>query len=134
MSTNGAIGVVVNGKIKAVYVHWDSYVDGVGKTLVEHYNQEKTEQLVALGSISVLGKNIGTKHPFDLHDKNVCTFYGRDRDEEDVDAKMFDTANEFMEWFDGGEYWYILGTDGIWYFSEGDPLAWKRVDGAIDWK
>ena len=57
-----------------------------------------------------------------------------DRGEEDVDAKMFDTANEFMEWFDGGEYWYILGTDGIWYFSEGDPLAWKRVDGAIDWK
>lgn len=133
MSTNSAIGVVINGKIKAVYAHWDGYVDGVGKTLVEHYNQEKTEQLVALGSISILGKNIGTKHPFDLRDKNTCTFYGRDRDEEDCDAKMFDTAEEFLEYF-SGEYWYLLGTDGEWYFSEGDPLAWKRVDGAIDWK
>ena len=125
MSTNSAIGVVINGKIKAVYAHWDGDVNGVGKTLVEHYNQEKTEQLVALGYLSVLGKNIGTKHPFGQYDKNVCTFYGRDRGEEDVDAKLFDTAEEFLDYF-GGEYWYLLGTDGIWYFSEGD-MNWKPV-------
>ena len=135
MSTNGAIGVVVNSKIKAVYVHWDSYVAGVGKMLLENYDQELAEKLVAEGDISSLGADIGRKHPFDTYNlsdaeksmfKNMTTFYKRDRDEEDVDTKTFNTAEEFLEYF-SGEYWYLLGTDGEWYFSEGD-MNWKRVD------
>jgi len=135
MSTNSAIGVVINGKIKAVYCHWDGYLDGVGKTLLENYDQSKAELLVAEGDISSLLADIGRKHPFDTysmsdiekaHYKNMTTFYKRDRDEENVETKTFDTAEEFLEYF-SGEYWYLLGTDGIWYYSEGD-MHWKRVD------
>jgi hypothetical protein len=134
MSTNSAIGVVVNGKIKSVYCHRDGYVDGVGKTLVENYDQAKTEQLVSLGAISSLGSEIGRQHPFDTYNlsyevkaqyRNMTTFYHRDRDE-DLSVDWHDTAEDFLESY-GGEYLYLLGTDGVWYYSEGD-MNWKRVD------
>jgi len=134
MSTNSAIGVVVNGKIKSVYCHWDGYVDGVGKTLVENYDQAKTEQLVSLGAISSLGSEIGCQHPFETYNlpyderaqyKNMTTFYHRDRDD-DLSIDWHDTAEDFLESY-GGEYLYLLGTDGVWYYSEGD-MNWKRVD------
>ena len=134
MSTNSAIGVVVNGKIKSVYCHWDGYVDGVGKTLVENYDQAKTEQLVSLGAISSLGSEIGRQHPFDTYNlsdevkaqyRNMTTFYHRDRDE-DLSIDWHDTAEDFLESY-SGEYLYLLGTDGVWYYSEGD-MNWKRVD------
>ena len=135
MSTNSAIGVVINGKIKAVYCHWDGYLEAAGKTLLENYDQELAEKLVALGAISILGADIGTKHPFEIYNlpesdrmryKNMCTFYGRDRGEEDIDAATFDTAEDFLDAY-SGEFWYLLGTDGEWYYSEGD-MNWKRVD------
>ena len=135
MSTNSAIGVVIGGKIKAVYCHWDGYVDGVGKMLHENYGQAKAELLVCEGDISSLQSEIGVQHPFDMYRlspnekaqyENMTTFYKRDRAEEDVDPKTFTNAQEFLDYF-GGEYWYILGTDGVWYYSEGD-MNWKRVD------
>ena len=134
MSTNSAIGVVVNGRIKSVYCHWDGYVDGVGKMLLENYDQALTEKLVALGAISSLGADIGRKHPFDTYNlsdtekaqyKNMCTIYARDRDD-DLIVDWHDTAEEFLDNY-GGEYWYLLGADGEWYYSEGD-MNWKRVD------
>lgn len=134
MSTNSAIGVVINGKIKAVYCHWDGYVDGVGKMLFKHYDQKKTEVLVSKGSVSSLQRDIGVKHPFSTYTlsdadrakyENMTTFYRRDRGETDVSAKVFDTAEDFLKYF-GAEFWYLLGTDGVWYFSEGD-MDWKPV-------
>jgi hypothetical protein len=134
MSTNCAVGVVIKGKIHAVYGHWDGYVDGVGKTLYNHYDQAKAEALIAQGSFSVLGSEIGVAHAFDadrgpdaLKYKNMCTFYGRDRGEEDQEAVVFDTSEEFVDYF-SGEYWYLLGTDGIWYVCAENSLnKWKPV-------
>ena len=134
MSTNSAIGIVYKGKIKAIYAHWDGYVDGVGKTLVENYDLAKAELLMREGNCSVLGSEVGVKHPFDSYRlteaekvvyEGMSVFYGRDRDEEDQDSQMFDNAEDFLEGF-GGEYWYLLGTDGVWYFSKGD-MNWKPV-------
>jgi hypothetical protein len=131
MSTNSAIGVVINGKIRATYCHWDGYVDGVGKILLENYDQAKTQALMAFGSISSLAPSIGLKHNFSASypsgaiEKQWTTFYERDRGDDDCEAEWFDTAEEFLEYF-GGEYWYLLGTDGVWYVSEGD-MKWKKV-------
>lgn len=57
MSTRGRIGMKLpDGKIKSIYVHFDSYPEGVGKILTNHYNDpEKVKALVELGDISVLG-------------------------------------------------------------------------------
>lgn len=141
MSTNSAIGVVINGKIKAVYCHWDGYVDGVGKMLLENYDQAKTELLVAEGAISSLKKEIGVKHPFNTYSlsdivhrecTDMTTFYGRDGGDHEVSAELFETADAFLEYY-SGEYWYLLGTDGVWYVSEGD-MNWKKVSDVLAWE
>ena len=57
MATRSRIGLEqADGTIKSVYVHWDGYIDGVGETLKEHYNDPaKIEELLELGDISCLG-------------------------------------------------------------------------------
>lgn len=136
MSTRSAIGVQINGKIHAVYVHWDGYPSGVGKTLVENYGQREAEYLVEGGDISSLGKTVGFKHPFDTYGlsdedrakfKDMTTYYRRDRGEyDDNKARELDSVADFIETF-GGEYWYLLGTDGVWYVSTGRVGDWESV-------
>ena len=74
------------GKIVSVYCHWDGYVANNGKILLENYTDiDKIEALVALGSISSLGEQVGDKQDFDDRDtqKDEWTlFYSRDRGEE----------------------------------------------------
>lgn len=61
MSTRGMIGIVnKDGTVSAVYCHYDTYPTGVGKTLVENYagDRKKMSDLVALGGLSSLGKDL----------------------------------------------------------------------------
>jgi len=113
MATRSFISVMHGDVYKAVYCHWDGYPGYVGETLVNHYNSVKANELVSLGDISSLGKEIGEKHDFDSHKENWTKFYGRDRGETDVEFKtynslqeLFDSANE-----SGAEYVYILKND-----------------------
>lgn len=118
MATRSAIGIKIGDKIKAIYCHWDGYVDNNGKILLEHYDQEKTKQLIDLGNLSSLGIEIGTKHDFDNPPKNECNFYGRDREESDTESMTFasakDFVNEYLNW--GCEYFYLLDKD-VWTVS-----------------
>lgn len=97
-----------DGKWRRIYCHFDGYLEGVGKTLIEHYgNQVKIEKLMALGDLSILGEKIGVKHPFDgpsfrdvekyaTFEKRygkMCRAYGRDRGEKNVEADVFDTLD-----------------------------------------
>ena len=74
------------GKIVSVYCHWDGYVANNGKILLENYADiSKIEALVALGSISSLGEQIGEVQDFNDRDtqKDEWTlFYSRDRGEQ----------------------------------------------------
>ena len=105
MATRSMIGVMHGDKCKAVYCHWDGYLAHNGRILFEHYDSPKANELVSLGDISSLGKEIGEKHPFSYFDLpeemrnmtqgqfeekfgNMTTFYGRDRDETDIDFKL----------------------------------------------
>jgi hypothetical protein len=124
-----------------------------GVILQEHYDSAKANHLVALGDLSALRPEIGDQHPFSQFEvdemdrddfirttENMCTFYGRDRLETDVDFKVADTFAEFLEQVDncGGEYYYVM-EDGKWYCGsmEGEfkgrlvllseALAWKVV-------
>ena len=47
---------------------------------------------------------------------NMCTFYGRDRGEKEVDYKIAHTFDEFLGQVDNcGAEWYYVMRDGVWY-------------------
>ena len=113
MGTRSAIGYKTpEGKIRAKYSHYDGYVAGVGKTLIEHYQAaRKIAQMVELGDQSFLAAEIFPKgeHSFETPEEGVTVFYGRDRGEDGVEAKEFDTVEDFVEYYAsaGCEYFYL---------------------------
>lgn len=118
-----------DGTIAKIYCHWDGYLENNGKILLEHYKDpEKIAELIELGSLSQLGKEIGHKHDFDeTVDRNWCKAYGRDRGESDVAAVIFKDLQDFYENAKGEEYNY-LWIGGQWYgqssyFADGKWLA-----------
>lgn len=59
MSTRSMIGVMEkDGSIKAIYCHFDGYLDGVGYTLLNNYDEAKVRDLIERGDISSLGPRI----------------------------------------------------------------------------
>jgi hypothetical protein len=129
MGTRSTIAVKHGERIKAVYCHWDGYVKGVGATLHEHYQASpKANNLIALGNISSLQAEIGEQHAFSkfdtpgiemrVHNEDWCTFYGRDRGEQEQEFKSFGSEAEWMDYYDGSgaEYYYIMDA-GVWYVS-----------------
>lgn len=109
MATRSKIAIEnQDGIVTSVYCHFDGYNSGVGKTLFEHYDREKTEKLIELGNISSLGESI-----------EDTIAYHRDRNED----LHFETFNNLDELFDDGftsgiEYIYCLTKGGIWLVGE----------------
>ena len=130
MATRSAIGIKLeNGNIMAVYCHWDGYPSNNGAILAENYTDpEKIKALISLGDISSLRPEIGVQHPFDTYYfseeekekyKDMTTFYGRDRGEENCGYRIFESEADFLEYYDptGAEYFYLYD-NGVWKISE----------------
>jgi hypothetical protein len=120
MGTRSLIGKVNSDEtVTFVYCHWDGYPSYNGRILNEHYDEEKLDQLLALGNISSLKENIGEKHDFNERIEGVTTFYGRDRDDEDQEAVTVENLDAFLVEFNNSwtEYAYIL-KDGNWLFFD----------------
>lgn len=102
MGTRSMVGVMVGTKVRAVYVHWDGYLDGVGAALQDYKTQAAVEELIADGDRSSL------EGP-----------YYKDRGETGVDPKDYDTFDEFYEAAEncGAEYYYVF-KDGAWYCGD----------------
>lgn len=118
-----------NGTFASIYTHWDGYPSHHGPVLLEAYpTYDEVCALMALGSLSTLGRRLGEKHDFDMHYKereakfgaSVCVSYGRDRGEKDTEAQTCDTLDELKELTEqaGGE-WLYLFDNGTWYCAEG---------------
>lgn len=59
MSTSSYICQIKNEKIEFAYCHFDSYLSGVGETLLKNYNnQEIVDSLINLGRFSELKSTI----------------------------------------------------------------------------
>jgi len=140
MATRSTIGVLnSDGSVRAVYCHWDGYPEHNGKLLLENYTSEDlVRELIELGSISSLGRQIGEKHPFSKFEDDKgehplvgaakearielaeqegwTTFYGRDRGEPDVNATTFGNVEEFVNEF-GEEYNYLF-INGTWFVND----------------
>ena len=104
------------GKIVSVYCHWDGYVANNGRILLENYADiSKIEALVALGSISSLGEQIGEQQDFmdrDTQKDEWTLFYTRDRGEElsiqeydDIPSWIADMEEYAYLW--NGEDWLV---------------------------
>lgn len=102
MGTRSMVGVMVEGGVRAVYVHWDGYLDGVGAGLQDYTTQAEVEELIAPGDRSSLEDG----------------FYA-DRGETGVEPTLYATFDEFYDAVSGcgGEYYYVF-KDGVWYCGD----------------
>jgi hypothetical protein len=128
MATRSAIGIKHGNRIKAVYCHYDGYLEHVGRALDTYYKDSvKVNKLISMGDMSGIGADIGEKHLAEdrrqyLDDgiATQCTFYNRDRedDESKTAFKSFGSEQEFIEFFEGSwcEYFYLYD-NGTWYYS-----------------
>lgn len=107
MGTRAMIGIVnESGTITASYCHYDGYLDGVGKTLIESYNNgEKAIQVARGGYLSSLGADYDESKGFAANT--------------DV-PELYNNALDYAECAEddcGAEYIYLWdGTD--WLFKE----------------
>ncbi len=102
MGTRSFVGVMVGDQCRAVYVHWDGYLEGVGAELQSYTSQAAVEELISHGDRSSLEEG----------------FY-KDRGETGVDPEMYATFEEFYSdcEYAGCEYYYIF-KDGVWYCGD----------------
>jgi len=123
MGTQSLIAIhTILGTVDTILCNWDGYLNHNGKILYEHYDRNKTEQLIELGDISTLGKEIGEKQNFENPtNKDWCLVYGRDRREEGITSISYNDKSEFIDEFvDYNEvkHIYLMELDGKWrYFN-----------------
>lgn len=120
MATRSHIGKKLsNGTIKYIYCHFDGYPEHNGKILKEHYTDEaKIDALLELGSLSILGEEIGEQQDFDNRDtcnSKWCLAYGRDRGESNVEAKISKTLSGII-----GQAYHYVWDNGEWHCYGGD--------------
>lgn len=132
MSTNSTIAIKLKtGKVMAVYCHWDGYTEHNGKILAESYDVAKTKELMALGDLSILGRDIGEKHDFDADASGWCKAYGRDRGEDGVAAQTFDSAQKMARSY-GNSFTYMLDEEtGVWKLSTNEGRSWVDLKKAV---
>ncbi len=140
MSTRGLIAIEKTDKTcLSIYCHFDCYVDGAGRILIEHYKTlERVEALLALGSLSALGERLapetGEEHSYDSPAADVCIAYHRDRGEKMQPATVWVNAEEMLSnaadrfW---AEYCYLF-RDGKWYVDSCyKKQGWRLVEDVL---
>lgn len=94
MGTPACIAVMNDKKeVTWTYVNFDGYLNGVGRMLIEHYNdQALAEKLVSMGDISVLKESMDCPvgHSFNTPSPGCTVFYDRDRGEDNVKPRHGD--------------------------------------------
>jgi len=152
MGTRSMIAIQnpITKTVKAVYCHWDGYLEHNGAILNEHYsNSPKVNHLIAMGDLSSLRSEIGEQHNFSRLDStlpeeeyerlygDMCTFYTRDRGET-APYKKFETTADAVEHYTGAwcEYFYVFKYDedletGKWYYKTRTG-GWKSVAQALN--
>jgi hypothetical protein len=123
MATRSRIGYVnENGQIVSAYCHYDGYPKHNGKILKKHYTTlDKVKQLVNRGDMSCLG-DVCEKpegHSFATPSPRVTVYYGRDRGEKNVNAKISATKKDLVKLAEGswGEYVYLF-ENGKWAYCD----------------
>ena len=123
MATRAVIGKLqTDGSgIKAIYLHSDGYLEHAGRILDEHYRDEsKVDELIALGDLSAIDKNIGNKIEFGNYklraENKQCVSYCRDRGEKYKHAEQLKDEAELIEFSNNCDVDFIyMFAYGYWY-------------------
>lgn len=115
MGTNSTIAVeLVNGTIKQIMCHWDGYIEHNGRLLNDHWNDyNKVVELMKLGELSRLGREIGSRHDFSNPHDGWCLAYGRDRGESLTSARTFENFDQYVHQAQFCDYNYVF-LNGRW--------------------
>jgi hypothetical protein len=130
MATRSMIACeTADDRILAIYCHHDGYLHHNGKILLNHYDtQEKVDQLMALGDLSLLSKEIGEKQDFDQPtSRDWCLAYGRDRGEVGTEAQTYLSLTEAVGEFDGCDYFYYFDGEGWLYRPDRLGAGWTQL-------
>ena len=116
MSTRSLIAIKEGTSYRSIYCHSDGYPSHVGRILQEHYtDDDKIKKLIALGGLSVLDREIGTKHGFGERPEGECTVYNRDRGD-DLHIGVHNSEKDLFESFkESWCEWLYVWQDGKWY-------------------
>lgn len=136
MATRSAIGIKHGSVIKAIYCHSDGYLEYMGRTLSLYYQDSiKVNKLISMGDMSMIGAAIGNKHAFNDRSRYMengiaeqCTFYARDRGEENVEFRTFQSEQEFVTEFNAGEDYYYLYDQGVWYYATYKNKTFEKLE------
>ena len=136
MATRGNIGIVnEDGSITAIYVHFDSYPEYVGKILLNHYTtSDIVNGLMDLGDLSILSENMNPTgpHSFNNPQKGVCLAYGRDRGEQNVDSVKYEDLGQYEDMAADtlAEYQYLF-EDSKWMYRCTYKGGWKELTAEV---
>ena len=121
--------------IKAIYLHSDGYLEHAGRILNEHYQDEsKVDELIALGDLSAIDKNIGNKIEFGNYklraENEQCVAYCRDRGEKYAHFDLLDSEIDLIKFAKrscDAEYVYMFAY-GYWYVYSVEDNTYEFVE------
>ena len=137
MSTRGVIAIEDSNKTcRAIYVHFDMYLDSAGICLTQHYTtQDRVEKLLALGGLFALGDKLSKDDP-EPEAQDVCIAYHRDYGQSysyeapctwETADKLLDQASDIYR----AKYVYLF-RNGEWVFDTPyRPQGWRSVKQAL---
>jgi hypothetical protein len=128
-STRSLIGKwdTYSNKVTAIYCHSDGYPDGVGKLLLDYYqNDLEVTELLNLGNISSLAPEIGEKHPFGENREEWVCAYHRDRGEPLEFVSKNEDYDKFVQVAKDYE-WIYLFIEGKWFYGAGNQIQEKGL-------
>ena len=120
MGTRSTIGIrSEDGTVKAIYCHWDGYLEGVGVGLVENYNTpELANALINLGGFSSLMETL---------EETKAGAYGTESDS----ARTFTGERDWFENFNAGEEYFYLYTGTEWLYSQGGNWSGIKTEAEV---
>jgi hypothetical protein len=118
MGTRSTIAIQnEDGTVTGIYCHWDGYLSHNGDILQKFYTtEEKVRALIALGDLSSLGEQIGSKHDFNNAPDDECNAYGRDRGETGCEPATEHNWRQYRAEY-GQEYDYLFTPGAGWQVS-----------------
>ena len=135
MSTRSLICKQIDkDKYKAIYCHSDGYLEHNGVILYTYYkDKSKVEDLIKLGDISKLGKEVSPDsskpHNFKERQDDVTVAYHRDRGEK-FHSKDFLTREELIKYsIKSSENILYVYEDGVWKYID---TMHKNYDSVIE--
>ena len=118
MGTHAMIGMynAETGEVEASYVHYDGYVEGVGRTLVKNYNTPRLARAVAsVGYLSSLDADLDKSISEAVHKNEIPVPY------ESVEQYMkngYDYCGAHYLYLFDGEAWFFASRYGESRFEE----------------